>query len=95
VELAIQSQNQQLLSSMDRRSKIQLMMQHTVEGFSVVVISYYLLALLKLALESADDAGFDVNTSMVLGIAIPVVLGLVFIGVRMIHHRFIRLARRQ
>ncbi len=95
VELAIQSQNQQLLSSMDRRSKIQLMMQHTVEGFSVVVISYYLLALLKLALESADDAGFDVNTSMVLGIAIPVVLGLVFIGVRMIHHRFIRLARLQ
>ena len=95
VELAIQSQNQQLLSSMDRRSKIQLMMQHTVEGFSVVVISYYLLALLKLALESADDAGFDVNTSLVLGIAIPVVLGLVFIGVRMIHHRFIRLARRQ
>ncbi|MEP4575146.1 DUF3422 domain-containing protein, partial [Marinobacter sp.] len=89
VELAIQSQNQQLLSSMDRRSKIQLMMQHTVEGFSVVVISYYLLALLKLALESADDAGFDVNTSLVLGIAIPVVLGLVFIGVRMIHHRFI------
>ena len=52
----------------------------------MVVISYYLLALLKLALESADDAGFDVNTSLVLGIAIPVVLGLVFIGVRMIHH---------
>jgi len=95
VELAIQSQNQQLLSSMDRRSKIQLMMQHTVEGFSVVVISYYLLALLKLALESADDAGFDVNKPLVLGVAIPVVLGLVFIGVRMIHHRFIRLARRQ
>lgn len=95
VELAIQSQNQQLLSSMDRRSKIQLMMQHTVEGFSVVVICYYLLALLKLALDSAHDAGFDINRSMVLGIAIPVVLGLVFFGVRRIHHRFIRLARRQ
>ena len=95
VELAIQSQNQQLLSSMDRRSKIQLMMQHTVEGFSVVVISYYLLALLKLALDSAHDAGFDVNKSLILGVAIPVVLGLVFIGVRIIHHRFIRLARRQ
>lgn len=95
VELAIQSQNQQLLSSMDRRSKIQLMMQHTVEGFSVVVISYYLLALLKLALDSAHDAGFDINRSLVLGVAIPVVLGMVFIGVRIIHHRFIRLARRQ
>ena len=61
VELAIQSQNQQLLSSMDRRSKIQLMMQHTVEGFSVVVISYYLLALLKLALEDASECSFGIN----------------------------------
>ena len=61
----------------------------------MVVISYYLLALLKLALDSAHDAGFDVNKSLILGVAIPVVLGLVFIGVRIIHHRFIRLARRQ
>ncbi len=52
VELAIQSQNQQLLSSMDRRSRIQLMMQHTVEGFSVVAISYYLIGLLKLGLDA-------------------------------------------
>ncbi|MBW4934779.1 DUF3422 family protein [Marinobacter sp. F4206] len=95
VELAIQSQNQQLLSSMDRRSKIQLMMQHTVEGFSVVAISYYLVGLLKLGLESMYDAGFDFNKSLVLGIAIPVTLLLVFFGVRTIHNRFIKLAKRQ
>ncbi|MDL0430924.1 DUF3422 domain-containing protein [Marinobacter sp. TBZ242] len=95
VELAIQSQNQQLLSSMDRRSKIQLMMQHTVEGLSVVAISYYLVGLLKLALDSAYDAGFEFNKSLVLGVAIPVVMVLVFVGVRLVHHRFLRLARRQ
>jgi len=94
VDLAIQSQNQQLLSSMDRRSKIQLMMQHTVEGLSVVAISYYLIGLLKLALDSVYDAGFDFNKSLVLGIAIPVVMALVFFVVRLVHHRFLKLAQK-
>lgn len=93
VELAIQSQNQQLLSSMDRRSKIQLMMQHTVEGFSVVAITYYLIGLLKLALDSLQQAGFSVNPPWVLGVAIPVVLLLVYLGVRVVHHRFLRMAK--
>jgi len=95
VELAIQSQNQELLSSMDRRSRIQLMMQHTVEGFSVVAISYYLIGLLTLGLDALQESGFLFNKSLVLGIAIPVVLALVFVGIRMIHHRFIRMADRQ
>ncbi|MDX1757369.1 MAG: DUF3422 domain-containing protein [Marinobacter sp.] len=95
VELAIQSQNQQLLSSMDRRSKIQLMMQHTVEGFSVVAISYYLISLLKLVMETAHEAGFHFDKSVVLGIAMPVIVLAVFLGIRAIHHRFLKMARRE
>nr|WP_251068109.1 DUF3422 domain-containing protein [Marinobacter sp. C7] len=95
VELAIQSQNQQLLSSMDRRSRIQLMMQHTVEGFSVVAISYYLIGLLKLGLDALYDSGVVFNKTLVLGIAIPVVMALVFLGIRLVHHHFIKMARRQ
>ena len=95
VELAIQSQNQQLLSSMDRRSKIQLMMQHTVEGFSVVAITYYLIGLLKFGLDSVYEAGVAFNKTLVLGIAIPVVMTLVFLGVRVVHHHFIKMAKRQ
>jgi uncharacterized membrane-anchored protein len=95
VELAIQSQNQQLLSSMDRRSRIQLMMQHTVEGFSVVAISYYLIGLLKLALDALYENGLVFPKNLVLGVAIPVVMVLVFLGVRAIHHHFIRMAKRQ
>jgi uncharacterized membrane-anchored protein len=95
VELAIQSQNQQLLSSMDRRSKIQLMMQHTVEGFSVVAITYYLIGLLKLVLNSVYEAGIVFNKSLVLGIAIPVTLALVYLSVRLVHHHFIRMAKNQ
>ncbi|MFP3976965.1 DUF3422 family protein [Marinobacter sp. KMM 10035] len=95
VELAIQSQNQQLLSSMDRRSKIQLMMQHTVEGFSVVAITYYLIGLLKLALDSVYEAGIIFNKTLALGIAIPATLALVYLSIRVVHHHFIRMARRQ
>ncbi|WP_166266806.1 DUF3422 family protein [Marinobacter caseinilyticus] len=95
VELAVQNQNQELLSAMNRRSKIQLMMQHTVEGLSVVAISYYLVGLLKFALEAAYDAGFQFEKSLVLGIATPSILLLVFLSVRQIHHHFIRLAERE
>ena len=94
VELAIQSQNQQLLSSMDRRSRIQLMMQHTVEGFSVVAITYYLIGLLKFGLDSIYQAGFALNKTLILGVAIPVVMILVFLGVRMVHHHFLKMAKR-
>lgn len=95
VELAIQSQNQELLSSMDRRSKIQLMMQHTVEGLSVVAISYYLVALLKIGLDSAYDSGLHFDKSLALGLAIPVALLAVWLSIRRIHRRFIRMARKE
>ena len=93
-DLAIQSQNQQLLSSMDRRSRIQLMMQHTVEGFSVVAISYYLISLLNMGMDALQEAGIGFNKPVVLGIAIPVVMAGVFWGIRRVHHRFISMARR-
>jgi len=80
---------------MDRRSRIQLMMQHTVEGFSVVAISYYLIGLLKLGLDALYDSGVAFNKTLVLGIAIPVVMALVFLGIRIVHHHFIKMARRQ
>lgn len=95
VELAIQSQNQQLLSSMDRRSRIQLMMQHTVEGFSVVAISYYLIGLLKLGLDALKGSGMTINEPLMTGLAIPIVMVVVFLSIRAIHHRFIRMAHRQ
>jgi len=41
VDVQRSAQNQQLLESMDRRADLQLRLQHTVEGLSVVAISYY------------------------------------------------------
>lgn len=92
VELAVQSQNQQLLSAMNQRSKVQLMMQHTVESFSVVVISYYLIALMRMAMDVAQEAGFSFNKPLLLGLMIPTTLTLVYFTVRSIRQRFLRLA---
>jgi uncharacterized membrane-anchored protein len=48
VEVASEMVNVDLLASMDRRSKLQLRLQQTVEGLSIVAVSYYALALLKM-----------------------------------------------
>jgi uncharacterized membrane-anchored protein len=47
VDLSLQQQNQELLRSMDMRAQLQLRLQETVEGFSVIAISYYLVMLLS------------------------------------------------
>lgn len=95
IDLAIQSQNQQLLSSMERRSRIQLMMQHTVEGLSVVAISYYLVALLGYVIDALAQTGLQFHKPVVTGLSVPLVIVLVWLGVRRIHHRFIDLADRE
>jgi uncharacterized membrane-anchored protein len=95
VELAIQSQNQELLSSMERRSRIQLRMQHTVEGLSVVAISYYLVALLGYVITAVADAGFHFDRALAKGVSVPIVILLVWLSVRRIHHHFIDLAEKK
>lgn len=45
VDVERSSQSQKLLESMDRRADLQLRLQHTVEGLSVVAISYYAVSL--------------------------------------------------
>jgi len=45
VDVERSAQNQALLESMDRRADLQLRLQETVEGLSVVAISYYAVSL--------------------------------------------------
>ena len=45
VDVGRQAQNQALLESMDKRADLQLRLQETVEGLSVVAISYYAVSL--------------------------------------------------
>ena len=81
VDLSIQEQNQHLLSSMNRRSQLQLRLQQTVEGLSVVAIGYYVLSLLEIGFVGLKAAGLPLNTDLAKAIAMPVVLGVVYWGV--------------
>lgn len=95
VELAIQNQNRALLTSMDRRSKVQLMMQHTVEGLSVAAISYYLVGLVKYLTDALHSAGIALNQSLITGVSVPVIIGSVWLITRRIHRRFHELAKEE
>ena len=60
VNVAAEAQNQALLDSMNARAEQQLRLQETVEGLSVVAISYYAVSLLALALAPfAERVGVD------------------------------------
>jgi uncharacterized membrane-anchored protein len=56
VDVERSAQNQKLLESMDRRSDLQLRLQRTVEGLSVVAISYYGVSLVSYLLYPVQEA---------------------------------------
>ncbi|MEM8774733.1 MAG: DUF3422 domain-containing protein [Pseudomonadota bacterium] len=83
VDVERSAQNQDLLESMDRRADAQLRLQRTVEGLSVVAVSYYAVSLASfLVYPFAEPSGLskDMLTAM---IALPVV-GLVWWMIRRI-----------
>jgi uncharacterized membrane-anchored protein len=83
VDVALEAQNRDLLQSMDRRAKLQLRLQQTVEGLSVVAVSYYLLGLLGYIVKGVHDAydlGFDTDVAL-MALLVPVI-ALVWWGVR-------------
>ena len=83
VDVERSAQNQALLESMDRRADMALRLQHTVEGLSVVAISYYAVSLASyLAYPLADALGLSKGELTAI-ITLPVVLA-VFLAIRRI-----------
>lgn len=74
VEVESEAANVSLLASMDRRASLQLRLQETVEGLSVVAISYYALGVLKLLFEGAAEVFKGFNPIIALGLCAPVVV---------------------
>jgi len=81
VDIALEEKNRDLLKSMNRRAKLQLRMQQTVEGLSVVAISYYLLGLLGYVVKGFKAAGLHVDSDIAGLIGLPAVVGMVCLGV--------------
>ena len=90
VEIAMEAQNRDLLRSMNRRAKLQLRLQETVEGLSVAAISYYLVGLVGYAAKGLHAAGVPLSVELVTGVSIPLVLLAVWGGMRLLRRRLTR-----
>ncbi|KAF0117475.1 MAG: hypothetical protein FD149_1107 [Rhodospirillaceae bacterium] len=82
VDIALEENNRDLLASMDRRARLQLRLQETVEGLSVVAISYYALGLISYLAKGLKAAAVPVDSDLAVMGAVPVIVGLVWMGVR-------------
>lgn len=81
VDVERSAQNQLLLASMDKRADLQLRLQHTVEGLSVVAISYYAVNLAAyVAYPVSEPLGF--SKGLVTALLTPLVMLGVWLMVR-------------
>jgi len=86
VDVERSAQNQKLLESMDKRADLQLRLQRTVEGLSVVAISYYAVNLAAYAAEPLAHR-MDVTKGLLMAILTPLVVVGVWLLVRRIRNR--------
>lgn len=84
IDVELERQNSDLLSSMNRRVKLQLRMQQTVEGLSVAAISYYIVGLFGYLAKPLDALGLPVKSGMISAIFVPVAIGFTWMVVRSI-----------
>ncbi len=87
VDVERSAQNQRLLESMDRRADLQLRLQRTVEGLSVVAISYYAVNLVSyIAMPVMEPLG--ISRMVAMAILAPMVVAGVWAAVRRIRRHF-------
>jgi uncharacterized membrane-anchored protein len=71
VDVAREEQNQKLLAAMERRGKIALRLQQTVEGLSVVAITYYAAGLLGYLVKPLKSLWPQLNPDWFVAAAVP------------------------
>tara|TARA_B100000678_G_scaffold120384_1_gene100881 strand:- start:728 stop:2008 length:1281 start_codon:yes stop_codon:yes gene_type:complete len=88
IDVELERQNSALLQSMNRRVKLQLRLQQTVEGLSVAAISYYVVGLFSYLAKSAEHEWPVVSASVLTGLFVPVAIIATWLVVRSIrkHH---------
>lgn len=77
-------QNQMVLATMNRRVRLQLRLQSTVEGLSVAAVTYYIVGLIGYAAKGGEATGLRLDPAVATAVSIPVVAGLMAFGIRRI-----------
>jgi uncharacterized membrane-anchored protein len=78
VDTRIALQNRDLLSSMNRRTRLQLRLQQTVEGLSIVAITYYLLGIAAYVAKGAHALSPRLSVDAIVAACVPLALLLVW-----------------
>lgn len=86
--LALENQNLKLLRNMDKTTRRQAILQNTVEGLSVIVISYYLSGLGSYVFKAMETLGWIDHHDLFSGLFVPISLGIAF-GLILIGRKFI------
>ncbi|WP_413992870.1 DUF3422 family protein [Labrys okinawensis] len=81
ISLNLEMQNQTILDTISRTSESQYRLQETVEGLSIIAISYYALAILGYIIEGFSHI-WHVDKGIVMLCAAPIMLLLVWRGIK-------------
>ena len=73
VEVDLEAQNSEQLKQMSNRIQLQIRLQQTVEGLSVVAISYYVAGLMHYVTDPLEHAGWPIRTSIATAVIVPIV----------------------
>jgi uncharacterized membrane-anchored protein len=90
VDTALAAQNRDLLESMNRRATAQLRLQETVEGLSIVAVSYYAFGLFKAWVEPLHERMDSRHFQWLSMIAVPVIIAAVWFTLRAARRRWSR-----
>jgi uncharacterized membrane-anchored protein len=82
VDVEQEQQNQELLKSMNERTRLQLRLQQTVEGLSVAAVSYYLVGLIYYMLQGLAKTGIIKDAMLFTAASVPLVILAVWWMVR-------------
>lgn len=88
VDLTREQQNQAVLESMNRRAKLQLRLQQTVEGLSVAAVTYYVVGLVGYAATGAKSLGLTLDPALAAGAAVPIVALATYLTIRRVRRHF-------
>ena len=72
---------------MDRRARLQLRLQETVEGLSVAAITYYGAGLVGYIARGVNAIGFPVDHEIAVALAIPVMAVLVALALKRVRRK--------
>lgn len=90
VDVELEQQNQELLKSMNARTRLQLRLQTTVEGLSVAAITYYVVGLFGYLVKAAHDSGrLAVEPSVATAAFVPLAALTIWWTVRRIRRRHV------